>query len=229
MDKSLDEIKALIRRKAGNPSTADLTNDQVSDAIDSALIEYSKNRPVLVLEYLTTIADTAEYSLSGKTGIMGIEECFYGMVANVFDTDFPGRIDLPGLSGIQVFHNPSIFIQYMQKVESYDRMFEGDYEWHGDRKKIELIPAPSSTGTKVYYVYQKKHTLATVPDEDEELFLKWAIAESLEYVMEKRGKFTAVSGYGQSVSVGLTRTEARAKTLKEEFKRAFGGTPILIG
>jgi len=225
----MTEIKALIRRKAGNPSTADLTDDQLTDAVDSALAEYSRNRPVLVLDHLETVEGAAEYDLSAKTGIIGIEDCFYGTAAKVFDTDFPGRIDLPGLSGIRVFHNPSVFIQYMQKVESYDRIFEGDYEWHGDRKTIELIPAPSRTGTKVYYVYRKMHTIATVPSEDEELFLKWAVAESLEYVMEKRGKFSAVSGYGQSVSIGLNRSEARAKTLKEEFRRAFGGTPIAVG
>ena len=220
----------MIRRKAGNASTADLTETQIGDALDSALTEYSKNRPVLVLTYLETVANTGEYSLSDLTGIMGIEECFYGTGGSyVFDTDFPRVLDLPALSGIRVFYNPSIFLQYMQKVESYERIFEGDHNWHADRKAIELMPAPSSTGSKVYFVYRKKHTLATVPDTDEDLFLKWAIAECLDYIMEKRGKFSSVSGYGQSVSIGFSRSEKRAERLKEEFRNAFSGSQFLVG
>jgi len=232
---ALTALKGRLRRALGNLTTAQFSDDQCTDAVSSAINEYSKNRPVKVLDFLTTVEDQALYDLSSKTGIMKVKEVFYSSSESY--QILPGEIipdySLMGrLEGISIFENPSIWLQYMQRLEQYKEIFQGDFEYESSSKMLRLIPAPSLSGQVVYYVWNKKHTALTIPEEDVDTLLLWARGEAKETISSKKAvEVQSVSGYGESVSFGASAADLieEAADLKAKFQKKFGSSFFTTG
>lgn len=237
MPLTISEIQGKLRRGVGNPSTTTLSETQILDAIASAVKEYSKGRPIEVLDYLTTEGEKSDYTLSSKTRIMDVKDVYYSTaVSYVFDEYFPDAPNLGRLEGISIFDNPSIWTQYIQRLEQYQRIFDGDFIFNQAAKILTLIPAPTNSGNRVYYVWKQMHevgeTRVTVPEDDIETFLLWAKAECKEMMAGKRGEqIQSVSGYGESVSLGSSSKDLNeeAENLRGRFNKKMCGSTIVVG
>jgi len=232
MPLSQSELQDKLRRGLGNPSLTVLSEDQARDAVDSAVKEYSKNRSIEILDFFGTIKDKAVYDLSDKTGIMRVKDVFYSASQDyVFEGLQPDYSMLGRLEGISLFENPSIWMQYMQRLESYKRIFDGDFEYDRANKMLRLIPPPMTTGRKVFFIWTKRHTVETIPEDDEDLLLLWAKGEAKEMMASRKGnEIQSVSGYGESVSFGATAESLmkEAQDFKDRFDNRIGKKKSII-
>ena len=210
-----------------------LSDDQAGDAINSAVKEYSKYRPIRKFDSLTTIAGQAAYPLSAKERILGVSDVYYSTLPMYPFQGFWGEVaDLGRLEGLSVFENPSLWVQYMQRFEKYKEIFDGDFEYDRTTKILMLIPPPSNSGDKVYYIWTQRHTVLTIPEDDYDTFLLWAKGESKEMVSGKLGtQISAVSGYGESISIGASSGSLmkEAGDFKSRFQKKFGSSIVTVG
>jgi len=210
-----------------------LSDDQAGDAINSAVKEYSKYRPIRKFDSLTTIAGQAAYPLSAKERILRVSDVYYSTLPMYPFQGFWGEMaDLGRLEGLSVFENPSLWVQYMQRFEKYKEIFDGDFEYDRTTKILMLIPPPSNSGDKVYYIWTQRHTTVTIPEDDYDTLLLWAKGESKEMVSGKLGtQISAVSGYGESISIGASSGSLmkEAGDFKSRFQKKFGSSIVTVG
>ena len=238
---SMDDLKTKLREsKLGGIATSKFSEAQAEEAISSAIREYSKHRPIKQLDSLTTVKSQANYDLSGKSGIIRVKEVYYNTSGSEwwFEAGWPGVVDpltfegMGSLEGISIFENPSIWTQWISRLEAYKRIFEGDFEWDMSGKILTLIPAPSTDGNIVPYIYTAMHQPGTIPDIDVDLVLMWAEAYGKDIVASRQiSEIRSVSGFGQSISFGVSARELQtsANELRKEFRRKLGGVPIQVG
>ena len=210
-----------------------LSDDQAGDAINSAVKEYSKYRPIRKFDCLTTISEQPAYLLSAKERILGVSDVYYSTLPMYPFQGFWGEVaDLGRLEGLSVFENPSLWVQYMQRFEKYKEIFDGDFEYDRTTKILMLIPPPSNSGDKVYYIWTQRHTVLTIPEDDYDTLLLWAKGESKEAMSGKLGtQISSVSGYGESISIGKSSDSLmkEAGDFKNRFQRKFGSSIITVG
>ena len=229
----MDDLKDKLRRGLGNLTTAQLSDDQAKDAVISAVTEYSKHSPIKVLDFVATEKDKALYDLSGKQRILRVKEVFYNVSSQFLPEDFwPDSAVWGRLEGISLFDNPSIWLQYMQRIEQYKAMFTGDFEYDRVTKMLRLIPPPNATGLKVIFIWTQAHTEETIPEEDVNTLMLWAKGEAKEMMASKKGQeIQSVSGYGESVTFGATSDSLmkEAEDFKARFEKKFGGSVFIVG
>jgi hypothetical protein len=227
------ELKDKMRRQVGNPSLTQFMEEQADDAVKSAIREYSKHKPIEVLDYLTTIKDEQAYDLSTKSRIIRVKEVYYSTGSEYFPEEVWSDFSMYGrLEGLSLFENPSLWTQYMQRLEQFKAMFNGDFSFEQSTKILRLIPAPSEMGEKVYYIWTQRHTAETIPEDDIDLVLLWAKGEAKEMMASKKGnEVQSVSGYGESVTFGATSDSLmkEAQNFKERFEKKFSGSVFIVG
>jgi hypothetical protein len=210
-----------------------LSDDQATDAVNSAIKEYSKYRPLRNLDSLTTIALQAGYPLTAKQRILRVTDVFYSTLPMYPFQGFWGEMaDLGRLEGLSVFENPSLWVQYMQRFEKYKEIFDGDFSFDESSKLLTLIPTPQTAGTKVYYIWTQRHTALTIPEDEYDRLMIWGKGDSKEMMSGKLGtQISSVSGYGESVSFGASSASLskEGSDLKERFRKSFGTTVISVG
>ena len=220
-----DQLKVKIRSNLGSPSETDITNEQIDDAIDAAISEYSKYRPKTVYTVFETEADKAEITLSEVipgSAVINVIDCFWDPIGATWDSDFYRSFPEfgGGLTGISVFQNPSIVVQYQQKLEAFRRHFGGDWDYYDDT--LMLLPPPSSSGTKVGLIAACVKGLAEIPDIDENDLLLWAEAQAGKILLEKRVRLSSVSMEGASVSFNITDARKSIEDKEGKFKKRLG-------
>lgn len=222
----LEVLIAKLRRLLGNIDESRLTPMQARDAVLSAVREYSKYRPIRVLDSLITTKDKADYDLSAKSRIVKVKEIFYSA-----GPSFEGQSIFPDLhgrlEGLSIFENPSLWRQFTQKLEQFRYIFDGSFEYDRSGKILRLIPAPSRTGDSVYYVWLQGHNALTVPEDDEDVLMLWAKAEAKEMEASQMSvDIRSVSGFGQSVTLGSTPESImdEAEKLRKNFRNRFPKT-----
>lgn len=229
----MDDLKDRLRRGLGNLTTAQLSDDQARDAITSAVNEYSKHKPIKVLDFFAAEKDKALYDLSEKKRILRVKEVFYTAGSSFFPEGFGPDGSASGrLEGISLFDNPSIWLQYLQRLEQYKAMFHGDFEYDPYAKMLRLIPPPGTTGLKVFFIWTQAHTEETIPEGDVDTLMLWAKGEAKEMIASRKGnEIQSVSGYGESVSLGATSDSLmkEAQDFKARFERKFGGSVFMVG
>ena len=234
---TLEELKARLRGDLGEPSETVLTSDQIERAVVSGINEYSRYRPIKNFDYVTTQDGKATYDLSTKLRIMRVKEVYYSTGPDVWlDSDFAGlsSYELDGrLEGINIFENPSIWLQFTQRVEQFNVIFDGSFEWYGSSKLLRLIPTPGTDGKHVFFIWTQRHTADTIPDEDVDTMLLWSLAVAKEPLLSKMQRGPGqVQGFGQSVTRATTPAELRQeiRDLKKDFDQKLrGGSRVLIG
>lgn len=228
MTKTKAELIAKARSNLGNPSETELTDTQIGNAIDSAVKEYSKYKPKKVYTEFETAADEATVDITTVipgSGVLNIVDCYYDPTGIFFDSDLYYTIpcdSIAGLSGLSLFHNPSLVVQYQQKLEAFKSHFGGDWDFYEDT--LRLFPCPSTTGRKVGLIANCIRELADVPDIDEDTLLLWAEAKSGKILSEKRAQISGVTMEGASIKFDVGKiTMKAAETKEKEFKKALGG------
>jgi hypothetical protein len=231
-ESKFEELRDKLRRQIGNPTLTQFNEEQANDAIESAIREFSKYKPIKVLDSLMTTKDVATYDLSAKERIIKVKDVFYSVNCEfVSEEHWPETASLGRLEGLSLFENPSLWTQYIQRLEQYKRMFEGDFEYSQSEKILTLIPAPSQV-QKVYFLWTKRHTASSIPEDEVDTVLLWAKGEAKEMMASKKGnEIQSVSGYGESVSFGATSDSLmkEAQNFKERFEKKFSGSVFIVG
>lgn len=226
------ELKDKLRRQLGNLSLTQLTDEQAGDAVTSGLKEFSKNKPMEVLDSIMTERDEETYDLSAKERIIKVKEVFYAANREFVLEEYWPEVALQGrLEGLSLFENPSLWTQYMQRLEQYERMFDGDFQYNQATKELMLIPAPTQA-QRVYFVWTQRHMASTVPEGDEDTVLLWAKGQAKEMLAAKAANaIRSVSGYGESVTLGATPESLmkEAEDLRRRFERKFSGSTVIVG
>ena len=229
MEKSKSELMSKVRSNLGSPSETELSDAQLIESIDSAVREYSRYKPKTVYAEFETEANIAEIPIAavipGST-TLHIVDCFYDPTGVFFDSDLyytlPGTPTLTSLSGLSLFHNPSLVVQYQQKLEAFKSHFGGDWDFYDGT--LRLLPPPSTSGMKVGVIASCARVLADVPNIDEDTLLLWAEAQTGKILAQKRAQITGISMEGSNISLGAGAMTLKLAEAKEEsFKKKLGG------
>lgn len=212
----------------GSPSTSELTDTQIENALDSAVNEYSRYKPKRVYTEFETEAHKAEVELTAVipgSAVLEVVDCFYDPTGVFWDSDLyytlPG-VSISGLSGISMFHNPSIVLQYQQKLEAFKHYFGGDWDFYDGT--LRLLPPPSSSGIKVGIIANCLKGLADIPDVEEDTLLLWAEAQAGKLLAEKRARIASINMEGASVNLDAGQVTLKLAEQKEkEFRRRLSG------
>jgi len=222
-----DQLITKIRSNIGSPSVSDISSDQIGSAIDSAVREYSKYRPKTVYATFDTEADVAEITLSDVipgSAVINVIECMWNPLGTTLDSDLyrvAPEIGKVGLSGISVFHNPSVVLQLQQKMESFRQRFGGDWDYYDG--KLQLFPCPTSSGKKIGLIASCIKGLNEIPDIDEDDLLLWAEAQAGKILLEKMTRISSVNMEGSSISFNTTEARKSIDNKENKFKKRFGG------
>lgn len=227
MKKSKRELAAKVRTRIGSPTEAQVGIADIEDAIDGAVLEYSKYKPKTVYTTFETQVDVAEISMSevipGST-VIDVVECLWNPIGVSLDPDLYRtipEIGETGMSGISVFHNPSIVVQLQQKMEAFKEHYGGDWDYYDGT--LRLLPAPSSDGIKVGVIATCAKSLSEIPDSDEDTLLLWAEAQAAKVLLEKRARLGSVSMEGASINFNIADAQKSVDDKEGKFRRKLGG------
>jgi hypothetical protein len=204
MSLSLTLIRSRTRNRTGLLDS-DLADAIIDDAINIALVEFSKAKPPEVYGIMPLVADQQDYAYPDGTlyqnfvgpnnvtmsapAVTRVKELLFssGITTTYpfFDKDFPITVvqDLFNVQfGGNVFEGPSLARVLFQKLESFREGFGATFKnLNGNPKKLRLIPTPTDNGFAAYYGYFKWTDVTQIYDEDQEAFLKavlWKVAEA---------------------------------------------------
>lgn len=228
MTKTKAELIAKARSNLGSPSETELTDTQIGDSIDSAVNEYSKYRPKKVYAEFETEADIATKDITTvitDKNVFSLVDCFYDPTGLFFDSDLyytlPGA-SITGLSGLSLFNNPSLVVQYQQKLEAFKNHFGGDWDFYDTT--LRLFPPPSTDGIKVGLIANCSRALAEIPDTDEDLLLLGVEGKAGKILSVKQAEIASFSMEGASISFNAGKeTMTNAKDKEKDFKKQLGG------
>lgn len=230
-------LREELRFRLGSPTTTQFSDDGCDRSVKSAIREYSRYKPIRVLDYLVTVANTAVYSLSAKAGILQVKRVWYSTDPTwIFSNYFPD-LDMAfqaNVEGISIFENQSVWTVYTQKLEQYRNNFEGDHSYNETTKELRLIPTPTTGGDNVYYIWTKQRAAETVIEEDIDGVMMWAMAvakQSMAGAQQQAG-IQSVAGFGISGTVSTTPGDLmkESATLKDEFRARFRrGGSVTVG
>ena len=226
-------MKMRLREEIGSPSTTDYSDTQCGNDVISAINQYSKYKPDEVFDSLTSVVNQSVYDLSEKDRIMNVTMVFYSINLEwEFDRYWPMSIDIGRLAGISLFENPSIWTQYVSRLKEYKAIFERSFEFNRTTKSLRLIPQPIHQRA-VPYIYTRRHTAETIPEEDIDdmlLWAKWMAKQALAAKARRSKEITQVSGYGISatISLGAKDLMEEAKEHKDDFERRFGALSSIM-
>jgi hypothetical protein len=191
----------------------DIDNETGMAILDQCVKKISEEYPLLVNDYVNSVADTVSYTVT-KTGLIKINKVYYNNTTNSSPSvlcDYPET----------VFQSLS-----SQFTEVYEReMFNRLHPMSGiivDYNQFELIPAPSVSGLKVYYEYDKYRTLSQIPDifEDELFELYFYYERENEFRKNMRNNSGNQFQFDRrgNISTQSNGNEDPIKTRENEFK-----------
>ena len=203
MQKTQSEIILKIRRMLANPSEEELSDDQIVDVIEDIIKVYSRYRPIIETGMILTKKDVALYDLKDQSEISpDIIMVFY-----IIREEGSGEVDdmlfnFKRLNGLSLWDNPSLLTQFYQKIDSLQNRFKKDWLFEPNKKMLTLIPPPSRDNQKIAVIYGRAHDLSTIPDEDEDLFIKGAFGMAGGILFAIGRDITQVSSHGQTIHIG---------------------------
>jgi hypothetical protein len=178
---TLSDLRLKLRRKIGysNDSTL-VTDDMLSDALADATFQVNKHWPKVSISYFTTVSDQNRYTplVSPKRRLRKVwwkQSCR--------DTNnIPGWLEFEESvefwTSYEDMGDPSNDVALTRYLNMLDR-YAGKNAYVTDVNEVYLRPAPTDTGTKVYYSYSEPRfaTAADVTDDNPQwvdAFWAWA-------------------------------------------------------
>lgn len=208
-------LRTRIRLEAGNPPVDILPNANIDGFVAEALEEFDRFIPSWAVSYVTTEATTQAYSVHADA----IEVVFCDWaggrrtMADVFGSDFD--IEFPAEGYDVMLDKIPELVDAMKLQQIEDR---ADWDWNEASSKLWLIPPPSTTGDRVYYIYIKAWTLALCKDRFEKFIVWYAIAQALKVRARRQKRLSAVAHTGNILPWTLSDPElADARKLEKKF------------
>lgn len=202
MVQTLIELRDEVRMILGNPSKKEIDDAQIDYSLNDTISVYTRYRPIKELLYFDIIAEQQEYTLPSSVS----------RVAQVI-TDVIGA----GLGElVDVAPSPSLLVidDILRKMNRQD----GVWHFEPSSKKLFLYKQPSTSGTGAY-IALKSHTVASIPDSDKHLIMRYAEGVCKVMMGTARAKrVTKIPTYyyrGGSAESGMMEIDDGAKLRKE--------------
>lgn len=220
-----EELVAELRERAGGPSPEELESSVIDKCVTAALIEYSRLRPIRREVSIEIHEGVSEYPVDPEVISVPTFEFTFGSEPSLAHTVVS---DLGPFSDIAV--TPSLYVIEAMRRKAR-RKAEG-YTWRFDdaNHKLVISPTPKTRGFGAYVGIVSRKLEQVRPDH-EELLKKYALAEVLRALANKRSQVTGVpTGSGTIQMTGYQDLLKEAEELRKEFYRKLGGgSPMLTG
>ena len=115
----------------------------------------------------------------------------------------------------------SDLVQRLQYLNVSKKIFSADREWTYDRDTRELLvmPRPSIVGNMIVLVWTKDIDTRNFGPEDENLFLRYALAHAKEFLGQIRGKWDSIPMVGGDKGLNADKLLEEAKAEKEQLEK----------
>lgn len=230
------EIKKYIRRKLGGSFLkVELKEEDLDDALRDTRRWFINRVGVEVFHPLLVTRGETEYVLPDhivdvyevhlpNTSLAGItgEDDFSRQYAYLFGQWYTqsygsaGYGQAPGQDQAPY----SNLVQRLQMLETIGRIWGSDSDWYYYQREriLRIMPGPGIQGTAVLKVNTAMFDTTKLDPNDEDLFLRWAIAEAKETLGRIRSKYDTIPTVGGDRSLdGFTLLE-EARAMKERLK-----------
>jgi len=191
----LADVRGRVRQEAGNPKTDEVSDDDIDKWIDEGLDFLGRYVPAWTTSSITTVKDQQEYSV--ESDCLDIVFCDWAgttLLSDVFGDEFDV---ITGKSIYDVeLDQYKMIVEAMTKRQITDR-----YEWEFNPfdNKLWLIPPPSASGDKVYYVYLVPWSLSTIPTRYEKYVVKYAVIQAVKQKARRGRRESAIAHRGDLV------------------------------
>jgi len=207
-----EEIVAWTRRKLGGSSIdIEITTEDFTDALQSALSIFSKFKPLKMMNAIPVVPERERYQLCdfGSRGIYAVSVGSRNVLdlSHGFGFPIPYEYRIPGLEMEK-------YEAYLMWQETANNIYSAAFDWRFDPPYLHVTNVPS-TATHIFYMYNIDHKLMTVPVTWQEWVKRWALAEARETLGEVREKFGNVPTAGGGVQLNGAQLKGEATAEKE--------------
>lgn len=197
----IDELRVEYSLKVENYATS-LLERLILRAVNF-ISEYYPNKE---LNSFTTIKDQTRYTLN-DSGLIKVTKVYYTDLISTDtlfnDTDIPINNQIRNIGSTFAISQGFELIKRLEMLkELYPKVGE-----IVDNKKVDLIPTPASSGTIIYYEYDKYRVIEDIPDifkddlielvfyylADNQIKSKLATAGGNQYTFERKGNISVDS------------------------------------
>ena len=115
----------------------------------------------------------------------------------------------------------SDLVQRLQYLNMSKKIFSADREWTYNRDNHELLimPRPSIVGNMLVEVWTKDIDVRQFDPEDEDLFLRYSLAQAKEFLGEIRNKWDSMPMVGGDKGLNGEKLLESAKEMKEQLEK----------
>jgi len=195
MPLALEAVRNRTRVDAGSPSTDEISNDSIDKFIGEALDEINKEVAYWAIFYVTSVKDQQEYAIDAT--VLQVLFCDWSgeqHLSNLFDADFDYVID----SQFGVDPETGQYQDVLRALMRAQVTNRFAYVYREADRILFLIPPPTQSGTKIYYIGEKAWTIDKVPARFEKYVAWYATAQVLRAIARKRRRLSAVGHTGQA-------------------------------
>ena len=220
-----EDIKAYtVRRLGGGVIDVELTPEQLDDILSNAKrwFSYRLGQKKAIQIPLTTATNV--YILDPDV-IEVLEVYLPTAHFPAVDTDdfsytyslLFGQWRSPGASPMPY----SDLVQRLQYLNVSKKIFSADREWRYDRDTRELLimPRPSIVGNMIVLVWTLDVDTRQFGPEDEDLFLRYTLAEAKEWLGDIRSKWDNIPMVGGDRGLNGEKLKEEAKEAKEKLEK----------
>jgi hypothetical protein len=202
MGKTEDEIKAYVIRKLGSGIIdIELTPEHLQDMIDDTKRWFSfrlgQKRYIQLPLVTTTNVYTLDPDVIEVLQVILPTAHFPAVDTDDFSYTYSllfGQWRSPGASPLPY----SDLIQRLQYMKTSSKIFSADREfaYNTDTHELEIMPRPSIVGNALVLVWSRNIDTRDFGPEDENLFLRYSLAEAKKTLGEIRSKYDAMATVG---------------------------------
>ena len=153
------DLRDAVWQRCGRPvrdesaQNVEVTNEEIEQFLDEALERITDWVPNKTVRYITTVADQQTYSVpSSVLNILDVYRDSAGVFYTKFDDDIWLAASPLELQGISIYLNPALYDIVMGQVVALERMNAVDFDFDPTASEVTLMPQPSSSGDRVYYL-----------------------------------------------------------------------------
>jgi hypothetical protein len=238
MAKTEDEVKSYVLRRLGSGIIdVELTTEHLNDVMDDTKrwFGFRLGQKKVIQVPLTTATNV--YILDPDvTQVLRVflpTAHFPAVDTDDFSYTYSllfGQWRSPGASPMPY----SDLVQRLQYLNMSKKIFSADREWdyNPDSRELLIMPRPSIVGNMLVEVWSRDIDTRQFGPEDEDLFLRYALAQAKEFLGEIRNKWDSIPMVGGDKGLNGERLLEEAQASKEQLEKDVinwrRATPIIL-
>ena len=225
MSMTEDEIKSYVLRRLGSGVIdVELTTDHMNDVINDTKrwfgFRLGQKRVIQVPLTTSTNVYILEPDVTEVLQVFLPSSHFPAVDTDDFSYTYSllfGQWRSPGASPMPY----SDLVQRLQYLSMSKKIFSADREWNYNRDTRELLimPRPSIVGNMLVEVWTSNIDTREFGPEDENLFLRYSLAQAKEFLGEIRNKWDSMPMVGGDKGLNGEKLLEEAKEAKEQLEK----------